>query len=103
MKVSATAVALALASSVVAAPGTWGSEEPYSTSAYSSSYESAYATSSSYPSTTAEAAYSSETEWASWNPSYSSPAPYSSSVSYTTIVVNSLTTFCPYATTIAHG
>jgi hypothetical protein len=100
MKVSATVVALAFAGSVVAAPSSWGAD-PYTTS--TSAWEP-YTTSTAYESTTtAEAAYTDSADWASWDPSYSSSTEYPASVSYTTTVVNSLTTFCPYATTITHG
>jgi hypothetical protein len=110
MKFSATVVALALAGSAVAVPQSW-SDPAYTSSSYSSSSYSSSSTSSStvwaYPTTTPSSSksYSSSSTatWGSWDPYTSSSSSYSSSVSYTTTVVNSLTTFCPFATTITHG
>ena len=114
MKVSAAVIAVALASSAAALPGagewstTTSSTYSSSTTSSSSSYTdpwgvSTYSTTASPVKTyTTSSSYSSETEWASWDPSYSYSSS-STSVSYTTTVVASLTTFCPFATTITHG
>lgn len=108
MKFSAAIVAVALAGSAAALPGPddWSSYKTTSTSTSSSytSYTEEWAVTTyttEKPVKTSTSSYSSETAWASWDPSYSSS--YSTSVSYTTTVVASLTTFCPFATIITHG
>jgi hypothetical protein len=113
MKFSAAVVAVALAGSAAALPGA-GDWSTTTSSTYSSSTSSSssytdgwgvstYTTPASPVKTyTTSSSYASETGWSSWDPSYSYSSS-STSVSYTTTVVASLTTFCPFATTITHG
>ena len=112
MKFSTAVVAVALAGSAAALPGagdwTTTTSSTYSSSSTSSSYTdgwgvSTYTTASPVSTYTTSSTYSSETGWSSWDPSWTTSSSSSSSVSYTTTVVASLTTFCPFATTITHG
>jgi hypothetical protein len=114
MKFSAAVVAVALAGSAAALPGAgdWStttttsssSSSTTSTSSYTDGWGvSTYTTASPVKTSTTSSSYSSETGWSSWDPAYTSSSSYSTSVSYTTTVVASLTTFCPFATTITHG
>jgi hypothetical protein len=114
MKFSTAIVAVALAGSAAALPseGDWSTYTTTTTSSSSSSTYSAtytggwgteaYTTASPVSTYTTSSSYTAETGWSSWDP-YSSSSSSSTSVSYTTTVVASLTTFCPFATTITHG